>query len=100
MPGANASDIHWRDGRRRPASVRNREQILPSLKDVRPESERIAFLLRRDGQDATRKWVARTAGLYREALAQPNHYAADAPYRPLFENAVRELEEWLSSAGL
>lgn len=72
---------------------------MPSLKDVRPESERIAFLLRRDGHEATHKWVARTGGLYREALAQSHHYASDPAYRLLFERAVREFEEWLASAG-
>lgn len=69
---------------------------LRTVLDVRPESERIAFLVRRDGHDATRKWVERTSGLYRQALAQPHHYASMSPYRPLFERAVREFEEWLA----
>lgn len=66
---------------------------------LRPESERIAFLLQRDGDAQTRKWVERTARLYREALGQRGHYAADAVYRPRFERAVREFEEWLGSAS-
>jgi hypothetical protein len=67
------------------------------MKQARPESERIAFLLRRDGYAATRKWVERTVGLYREALAQRGHFASDPAYRPLFEKAVQEFEEWLVS---
>lgn len=70
------------------------------MSDVRPESERIAFLLRRDGDDATRLWVKRTAALYRDALAQPRHYASDPAYRPLFERAVREFDEWLASISM
>jgi hypothetical protein len=66
---------------------------------VRPESERIAFLLGRDGYAETRKWVERTAALYRAALEQPHQYAADPAYRPRFERAVREFQEWLDSAG-
>lgn len=69
---------------------------MPSRKDVRPESERIAFLLHRDGPEATREWVLRTTGMYREALAQRHHYASDPAYRGLFERAVREFEEWSS----
>ncbi len=62
----------------------------------RPESERIEFLLRRDGLDATRAWVERTSKMYRDQLARPGSYAVDVTYRPRFEKAVREFEEWLS----
>ncbi|MGH8218797.1 MAG: hypothetical protein ACREUT_09570 [Steroidobacteraceae bacterium] len=65
------------------------------MRDARPESERIAFLLRREGHENTRTWVERTAAIYREALAHREHFASDSAYRPLFEKAVRELEEWL-----
>lgn len=74
------------------------EQILPT-KDVKPESDRIAFLLRRDGPEKTRQWVERTAAIYREALAHREHYASGPAYRPLFERAVREFEEWLRTTG-
>lgn len=60
-----------------------------------PESERIDFLLRRDGLEATRAWVERTLAIYRKALAEPRHYAADPVYKPRFERAVREFEGWL-----
>lgn len=69
---------------------------MPRLSEVRPESERIEFLIRRDGQAQAREWVERTDGLYRAALGQRGHYAADPVYRPLFEKAVREFEEWLA----
>lgn len=68
--------------------------------EVPPESRRIEFLLGRDGPEATRKWVERTADLYRAALGQRGHYAADAHYRPRFERAVREFEEWLVSVEI
>lgn len=70
---------------------------MASTLEPRPESERIAFLLRRDGLAAARAWVERTLGIYRKALADPRHYAADPFYKPRFERAVRELEEWLAS---
>jgi len=66
--------------------------------EPRSESERIAFLLKRDGLEATRAWVERTLGIYRRALADPKHFANDSSYKPRFERAVREFEEWL--AGL
>ncbi|MGH8295494.1 MAG: hypothetical protein ACRETZ_08350 [Steroidobacteraceae bacterium] len=68
---------------------------MTSLADVRPESERIDFLLRRDGFEATRKWVELTAGLYKAALAGQRGYGSDPIYRPRLEKAVREFEEWL-----
>lgn len=68
-----------------------------SLADVRPESERIGFLLRRDGYEATRKWVERTIGLYRAEIGPHGSYATDATYRPRFEKAIREFESWLDS---
>ena len=62
----------------------------------RPESERIEFLLRRDGPTATRTWVERTLTMYRKELSHPSSYACDATYRPRFEKAVREFEDWLA----
>ncbi len=62
---------------------------------VRPEAERIGFLLARDGRQATRAWVERTLRMYREELGRPTSYASDAAYRPRFERAVCEFEEWL-----
>ena len=64
--------------------------------EPRPESERIEFLLKRDGPKATRAWVERTLTIYRQALADPRNYANDPSYQPLFERAVREFEEWLA----
>lgn len=64
----------------------------------RPESERIEFLLRRDGREATRGWVGRTLTTYRNELSRPGSYACDAIYRPRFERAVREFEDWLAVA--
>ena len=65
--------------------------------EPRPESERIRFLLERDGLEATRAWVERTLAIYRQALADPRNYANDPSYKPLFERAVREFEEWLGT---
>lgn len=66
---------------------------MTSLVDVRPESERIEFLLRRDGFEATRKRVERTVGIYKAALAEHSGYGTDPTYRPRL--AIREFEEWL-----
>ena len=64
--------------------------------EPRPESERIELLLKRDGLEVTRAWVERTLAIYRQALADPRNYANDPSYKPLFERAVREFEEWLA----
>lgn len=67
--------------------------------EPRPESARIEFLLERDGLETTRAWVERTLAIYRQALADPRNYANDPSYKPLFERAAREFEEWLGSQG-
>ena len=58
----------------------------------------IEFLLQRDGYEATREWVERTIGLYRAQIGPRGSYTTDATYRPRFEKAIREFEEWLGSA--
>ena len=68
---------------------------MPPQLALRPESERIGFLCRRDGYEQTRGWVVRTVHLYRAALDHHKHYATDPTYRPLFEKAVAEFEQWL-----
>lgn len=57
------------------------------------ESGRIEFLLRRDGEPATRAWVERTLQLYRKA-AEGGHGSASL-YQPLFRQSIREFEQWL-----
>ena len=71
---------------------------MPSATEPRPESERIGFLLKRDGVTETRAWVERTLAIYREALREPKSYAREPSYRPLFERAVREFGAWLAGA--
>ncbi len=57
--------------------------------ELKPESERIQFLMKRDGPEATRAWVQRTLEIYRQALH------GDSMYRTRFGQAVQEFEEWL-----
>ncbi len=63
----------------------------------RPEKERIDFLLQRDGFNRTREWIIRTLHIYREAIASPASHASQKGYKPLFEKAIKEFEEWLSA---
>src|SRR6185312_6319830 len=67
------------------------ECAMTSIAEVRPESERIEYLLRRDGYEKTRKWVERTIAIYRAELDH-GHQGSDPGYRPRFEKAVREFE--------
>jgi hypothetical protein len=66
---------------------------------ARPESERIDFLLRRDGHTVTRDWVERTVRIYEAAMADPRGHASDPFYRPLFERAIEEFHGWLHADG-
>jgi hypothetical protein len=70
---------------------------MTSIAEVRPESERIEYLLRRDGYEKTRKWVERTIAIYRAELDH-GHQGSDPAYRPRFEKAVCEFEKSLAGA--
>lgn len=68
---------------------------MPSLTRARPEADRIDFLLRRDGYEATRAWVERTLGIYRDAL-RVRGARGDSSYAPLLAKSIEEFEEWLA----
>ncbi|WP_043739758.1 hypothetical protein [Thioalkalivibrio nitratireducens] len=59
------------------------------------ETQRIRFLIQRDGEATTREWVGRTLDIYRKALASADGHAPTPQYRPLFEQAIRQFEQWL-----
>lgn len=61
------------------------------------EGQRIDFLVARDGEVQTRAWVARTLEIYRAAVQSPASHASHQPYRTLFEESVRDFEEWLGN---
>lgn len=63
------------------------------------EAQRIDFLVRRDGLKEARAWVERTLRLYREAIASATSHASTKEYRPLFEQSIRDFEEWLKGSN-
>ena len=64
-----------------------------------PETERIDFLLARDGKASTRNWVQRTLDIYRQAVNAPHSHASKKEYRLLFLQAIDEFEAWLGQTG-
>jgi hypothetical protein len=64
------------------------------------EKQRIELLVRRDGVEAARAWVERTLRLYREAIASGTSHASMKEYRPLFEQSIRDFEDWLKGREL
>jgi hypothetical protein len=44
--------------------------------------------------------VERTLKLYREAIASGTSHAATKDYRPLFEQSIRQFEDWLGGKEL
>lgn len=61
------------------------------------EKERIRFLVARDGEEAARVWVRRTRDIYRDALRNRSSHVTAPEFRPLFEQAVREFDDWLAA---
>lgn len=67
------------------------------MQPLNSEKERINLLLQRDGLEATRNWVERTLNSYRRAVTSPANHASQKSYKPLFEQSIKEFEQWLST---
>ncbi len=61
------------------------------------ESQRLEFIVERDGEDAARAWAQRTLEIYRNAVDNPHSHASGAQYRGLFLAAIRDIEAWLQA---
>ena len=59
------------------------------------EKDRIDFLVRRDGFDATLLWVRRTLRIYRAAVLDKNHHASSTVFRPYFIRSCCDFRRWL-----
>jgi hypothetical protein len=59
------------------------------------ETNRIAFLLDRDGEQATINWVKRTLPIYRSAVLNPAHFASSVTYRRGFLSSCVQFRQWL-----
>ena len=64
------------------------------------ERKRLELLCARDGPDAARQWAQWAAGLYRQSLGNPSHYASQPDWKPLFERSIRELTEFAEGGNL
>jgi plasmid stabilization system protein ParE len=65
---------------------------------ARSEQERIAFLLGRDGPEATAEWVRRTLRIYRRAVLTPGHFAGLPEFRRGFIESYCAFRRWLANA--
>lgn len=63
---------------------------------LRHEGGRIAFLLARDGLNATIHWVQRTMVIYRRAVLNSAHFAGTAGYRRGFIESYCDFKRWLA----
>ena len=56
------------------------------------ERVRLETLRSRDGIKAAREWAKKTAVIYRHSISDPNHYASQPDWKPLFDKSIRELK--------
>jgi hypothetical protein len=63
------------------------------------EAGRIRFLLARDGDAETVRWVRRTLRIYRAAVLDPHHHASSDVFRRGYIEAYCEFKRWLSRRG-
>lgn len=64
------------------------------------EQVRLKHLSARDGQDVARQWAQWAAGLYRQSINDPKHYASQPDWKPLFERSILELAMFAESGIL
>ena len=64
---------------------------------IEHETQRIEFLIERDGPKLTRAWIERTLAIYREAVKSFKSHASLPDYLPSFEASIREFEAWLKN---
>ena len=56
------------------------------------ERERLQALVARDGMEAAKEWAKRTGVIYCRSISNPDHYASQPDWKPLFEQSIRELK--------
>lgn len=61
------------------------------------EGDRIARLVKRDGDDAARQWARRTAAIYRQSVLNRQHFAHLADHRRRFVRAYLEFKDFARS---
>ena len=66
-------------------------------RDHVPEAGRIAFLLQRDGHEATVQWIASVIRIYRRAVLNKSHFASTPYYRRRFICSYCDFKRWLGS---
>lgn len=57
------------------------------------ELTRFRFVLKRDGRDKAMQFATQTLAIYRAAVRNPDHHAAQREYRDTFHAAIRALEQ-------
>jgi hypothetical protein len=61
------------------------------------ERMRLETLCARDGVEAARQWASWAAALYRCSILDSTHYASQPDLKPLFEESIREFENFAES---
>lgn len=63
--------------------------------DYPREDGRIAFLMQRDGREATIRWLRSIIKTYRRAVLNRRHFASTPYYRYRFIGAYCDFKRWL-----
>ena len=64
------------------------------------ERLRLESLIARDGVEQAKRWAARTAVIYRFSISDPNHYASQPEWKPLFEARIEELNHFIRTGEI
>lgn len=64
---------------------------------LKHESDRIAFVVKRDGRKAATEWVQCTLRIYRRAVLDRHHFASTREYRRGFIESYCDFKRWLAA---
>jgi hypothetical protein len=67
--------------------------------EMNPESDRLAFIAKRNGIGAARQWAERTLRIYREAVQNSKSHGSLPGYRGKYLASIHEMEDWLEHDG-
>lgn len=64
------------------------------------ELQRVRRVIALQGEDRAREWARSTASIYLGLIKNPQHYASQSEWKPIFEKSARELNRFAVNGGL
>jgi hypothetical protein len=64
------------------------------------ELQRVRRVISLQGEDQARAWARSIASIYLELIKNPQHYASQSDWKPIFEKSAQELRRFAVDGAL